>query len=323
MATKQDVLNELKRRGYNGPLPQENAQAQQPQGEVASILSSLNRPRQGGILQDIGDAMVVFGGGKPQSRGDMSDLNKILLREELTRTRPTQERPVDAARRGKIERESEFLDSYLQGSGDKSNLPPGTTLRAGPLTIPMNPKLTESEQASLSSLETFEPQVAELGKSVQEGVFTPGGGGVMSNLKRTAEQFAVDQPGKAGRLMTSMNPKLQAVQSDLNSIRRYAFGEGGKNLTVNEKEIVNALLDMTGKADEQILSDHQKALGILRSKAKLALGGANAAQPVTQGQPIQTPQSSPQVGQIVQGADGRSYRIVGGDPNDPDVELVQ
>ena len=171
---------------------------------------------------------------------------------------------------------SGLVKDSLSGQGQVGGVRPGTTVTSGGITVPLNPKLTEAEGSAVSALRTFEPQIEDIAQSIRGGVFEPGGKGVLSNLKRTYQQASVDQPGMFGRLLTSTNPNLQAIQSELNSVRRYAFGEGGKNLTDTEKNIVFALLDTTGKSDNQIIEDHQKAIQILRAKEQIALGGANA-----------------------------------------------
>jgi hypothetical protein len=166
---------------------------------------------------------------------------------------------------------NQLFQEILGGDGGPNpNLPPGTTMKAGPLTIPINPKLTDTEQAAISSYDTFKPQIENIAESVNGGIFNSG----MGDIGRTFKQMAVDS---GIPLLTSGDPKLQAVQSELNSVRRYAFGEGGKNLTGTEKQIVFKLLDTTGKNDQQIIEDHKKAIQTLQSKKNLALGGANAA----------------------------------------------
>ena len=41
--------------------------------------------------------------------------------------------------------------------------------------------------------------------------------------------------------------------------------------------MVLALLNISGKSNDQIMNDLNQAMGILRAKERLALGGANAA----------------------------------------------
>lgn len=160
------------------------------------------------------------------------------------------------------------------GSGGSGGITPGTTMQAGPYNIPLNPKLDTDQASAVSSAQTFGPQMDKIASMVRGGIFNSNRPGILGNIERTSRQFGVDS---GIPMLTSADPQLQEVQGYLNSVRRYAFGEGGKNLTGTEKEIVYRLLDTTGKNDEQIISDHKKAMQTIESKASMALGGRNAA----------------------------------------------
>jgi bacteriocin-like protein len=150
------------------------------------------------------------------------------------------------------------------------NVPPGTSISVGPVNMPVNPKLTGEEMAAVSAQETFTPISEDIKGMVGGGIYDS----KLGNIGRTARQIAA---GQENALFTSHDPKLQAVQGKINSLRRYVFGEGGKQLTPFEAKVVMALITPTGKRDEQIVTDLDEAVKIINSKARLALGGANAA----------------------------------------------
>lgn len=160
------------------------------------------------------------------------------------------------------------------GSGNGADITPGTTMQAGPYNIPLNPKLDTDQASAISSAQTFGPQMDKIAEMVRGGIFNSARPGLLGKIERTTRQAGVDS---GIPMLTAADPQLQEVQGYLNSVRRYAFGEGGKNLTGTEKEIVYRLLDTTGKNDEQIISDHKKAMETINSKANIALGGRNAA----------------------------------------------
>ena len=62
----------------------------QPQDNMASILSYFNKPRQGsGVREAIGDALMVFGGGKPPERKQPSALDQLLETAKATEAAKT------------------------------------------------------------------------------------------------------------------------------------------------------------------------------------------------------------------------------------------
>ena len=160
---------------------------------------------------------------------------------------------------------------------------PGTTVQAGPYNIPLNPKLSEAEQGVIGGVQSMEPMIGEIQKSLESGVLESSFG----DVGRTVNQLLAD---RQSALFTANNPKLQQLQSQLNTLKKtIPFTEGGKQLTETEKAMVMALLNISGKPNPQIMNDINQAMQILRAKEKLALGGRNAALQGTQ-QPQQAGQ---------------------------------
>lgn len=162
----------------------------------------------------------------------------------------------------------------LKAQGGQSQLPPGTTGRFGKFTVPLNPKLTGDEMSAVSANEVFTPMAKEIQGMVNKKVFDSPRFG---NVGRTYKQWAGSQFAPGSGLLTAGDKNLQKYQSKVKSLRRYVFGEGGKQLTPYESNVVMALIDPIGKSDEQYNSDLGEATKIIETKSRLALGGARSA----------------------------------------------
>lgn len=155
-------------------------------------------------------------------------------------------------------------------SGKKNNLPPGTSASIGGLTIPLNPKLTESEQTAIAGEQKFQPLVDSINKRIDAGVLDSG-------KNRTYTQFLAEGGGSGfRRMLTKDDTELEGLASDLAEMKKLAFAEGGKALSPTEETIVKAGLEVFGKGNAQIKKDLQSAMSILTQKKDLALGGGNA-----------------------------------------------
>lgn len=185
----------------------------------------------------------------------------------------------------KRESEQNILSKVMEninGSSVDGDIPPGTTVSIGGVTIPINPKLTESEQSSVAGVQSLEPILKDIegliGEKNQEGKsigFSESNSGIIGDVKRTAEQLAVDS---STPLLVSKSDRLSTLQSKFATLKKtLPFTEGGKQLTTTEKKQVFALLNTAGKDDKRIEKDLNEAMSILRRKEKIALGGANAA----------------------------------------------
>lgn len=157
------------------------------------------------------------------------------------------------------------------GDNGGGELPPGTTFTGGGLTIPLNQKLTDTEQGSVSGAEKFQPIADNINKLISSGTLNSG-------RSRTFTQWLADGgQSPTRRLLTQDNTPLEELASNLAELKKYAFTEGGKTLSPTEQKIVNAGLTVTGKGDKQIMHDVKESIRILQSKRALAIGGANAA----------------------------------------------
>lgn len=170
--------------------------------------------------------------------------------------------------------ELEKMRSDSSSQSGSMGIPPGTTLQAGSLRIPLNPKLTGDEASALAAQEVFTPIGRDIKDMVANKLFSSERFG---NVGRTYKQWAGSQYSPGSALLTASDPKLQRFQGKLKSMRRYVFGEGGKQLTPFESNVVMALMDPIGKSDDQYIEDVGEATKIIESKSRLALGGHRAA----------------------------------------------
>ena len=277
-------------------------------GNVAqSYLAGLQAPEENEQNKRMVDALIqranaVFQNQQTFARQSQLQTNKLENQKALQRF--------------KVEHQQGMLSQILGGGGvGGANVPPGTTYNIAGLNIPLNPKLTGDETSAVAAQNVFAPLARDIQQTTRQGVFQSPFG----NVGRTYRQFAANQPSA---LFTAHDPKLQAVQGKLNSIKRYVFGEGGKQLTPYEAKLVFALTNPTGKSDEQYSTDLDQAVAIIEEKSRIALGGQRAAQPVNPFRPSAPAQPSRQIGQIIE-IQGRRFRVIDdSDPNDPDVEEV-
>lgn len=158
--------------------------------------------------------------------------------------------------------------------------PPGSKLHIGDevkADIDLNRELTGDEISAIASERVFKPTAQDIEKMVNDGVFDPKmtkGIPLVENIERTYRQWSVGQPNA---LATFADPDLQAIQGKISSIRRYVFGEGGKQLTPYEANIVNALIKPIGKSNQQYVTDLDSAIQLIEEKSALTQGGINAA----------------------------------------------
>lgn len=213
------------------------------QAQISKFLSEINNPLENEYKQ----AQI-------QALKDKSEYQNALVDAKL-------------ANNDRLLQQQTLLSSLLGGSG--SNLPPGSTANIGGLRVPLNQRLTDSEQAAVSGSQSIEPVVKDIVSSINSGIFGKG------DVERTLRQSIIDS-GKT--LLSSKDVKLQSFQQDLANLKRLIpFTDGGKQLTPFEAERVFALLNTTGKNDQQAVKDINAAVSIVLRKGSLSIGGRNEA----------------------------------------------
>lgn len=281
MATREEIIAVLRSKGYKGAIPGE--EAEQPQGTFVTGLIDKIDPS-GRLTNSLRGAAQGFTGqkiGGLQSGSDLSDFRAKEIFKQSIKT-PTPETDLARARREKIEIENlkaEEFQNDPEGFIERNagRYPAGTTMQLGQFNVPLNLRLTESEQAASAGVASLEPIISSIKERIRGGTLKSEGFG---DIGRTVRQ-ATAGTGKA--LLTSFDKDLQALQSDMNAIKgQLPFTAGGKQLTQTEKELVFRLLDLTGKNDDQIIKDIDQAMSILREKERLALSGmAGVSKPQT------------------------------------------
>jgi hypothetical protein len=198
---------------------------------------------------------------------------------------------VDRAKNERLLKQQQMLDRILGGGQSDGtdgtvgavggNLPPGSTIQVGGVRIPLNQRLTDSEQAAVSGSIAIEPVVDRIITSVDTIFVEPKT--TKEKIARTARQAIADSDNT---LLSSQDPELQSFQQELANLRRLIpFTDGGKQLTPFEAKRVFALLNTTGKNNKQIKKDIGAAVSIVKAKGGLSLGGRQAALNLKQSAP--------------------------------------
>lgn len=186
-------------------------------------------------------------------------------------TNPYQERAVAQADQAKQEadlmrRAGDSLTGGVQSQGGQQvqpsqqlpfgvnpNAAPGTKLNIGPYSIPQNPELTESEARTFGTSPVLNDAVARFVQLANKGTLEAG-----DQFNSAGRGFAVD---RGWAPLTWGQEDLSNMQSELNRIKANTlFSEGGKNLTANERQVIEALFSVSGKDKSRIVNDVQEGV---------------------------------------------------------------
>lgn len=159
-----------------------------------------------------------------------------------------------------------------------------------------NPKLDNAESKAVAGMSVYpgvKKSIMDLIKggkdkdgvnqppvfSSQKGLFGIGEG-TMPNADRSVRQMAVQQ---SSPYATFYDKRLQDLQSKSKQLKQLMFDISGATLTDNEEAVLGNAFLFEGKSDEQIMADIESADDLMEAKAKVALGGANAAKTMIPG----------------------------------------
>lgn len=143
---------------------------------------------------------------------------------------------------------------------------------------PLPPRLTDTEQQIVGTVRGLEPSLFRIKELLNKGILDS----KLGSLGRTMKQQVIDS---GDPLLTSMDKDLQDLQSEFNALKAdIPFTKGGKALTGIEQKLVFRGLNTRGKSNDIILKDLDRAMGILRNKEALILGGREAADSMVGGQ---------------------------------------
>jgi len=252
-----------------------------------------NRPKQQYFtLDEQGNAVPVEGvpdGAKPvpvgytaqnqratSGRADVAEAT-VPLREEQTQS----QRNINEIVQGLLPGTDENGNPIKLGGAMGDNVPPGTTIHAGPMTIPLNPALTEGEAGRVSALPTMNKMVDEIKAIVSSPKYMEGGN--MSHLLRGIAADHTSMP-----FLTYGNKDASDLQSKMANLKTTFFAEGGKALTEQEINVLKPLIEISGKSPERIQQDLDTFVVKYNEFLKAKQGGLmgyNPNQQPNQGQP--------------------------------------
>lgn len=171
---------------------------------------------------------------------------------------------------GLMNRVMPLVDSAL--SGNPGAATPGTKINVGPVSVPLNPELTESEARTFGTAPVLNDAVQKFVGLAQKGTLNSA-----NPMSSAGKGFAVDQ-GWAP--LTFGQNDLSSMQAELNRIKANTlFSEGGKNLTANERQVIEALFSVTGKDQSRIVNDVQEGVRKYNEFIAAKKGGMLGYQP--------------------------------------------
>ena len=157
-------------------------------------------------------------------------------------------------------------------SGQPGSVTPGTKLNVGPVSIPLNPELTESEARSFGTLPVLNDAVAKFTALAQKGTLED-----PNAMSSAGKGFAVD---KGWAPLTFGQEDLASMQAELNRIKANTlFAEGGKTLTTNERQVIENLFSTSGKDKGRIINDVQEGVRKYSEFVAAKRGGMMGYQP--------------------------------------------
>lgn len=184
-------------------------------------------------------------------------------------------------KRGNIGRDIEMIRQQFGGQ-----IPPGTKFNFEDISVPLNRELSESEAKSVAASRVYPDVKNKVQELIKGGVLNSKNGlfntGMFPQQDRTVRQFSAQSKDP---LLTYYDSDLQMLQSKLSKLKELMFERGGTALTPTEENILGSAFVLKGKNDAQILEDIRLADALVEEKAKLALGGSNAANSPIPGMP--------------------------------------
>lgn len=218
------------------------------QAQISNIESQIEA-RKPVDVEDLPEGIVMVG-------------NKPMRDPSFVPDRP--ERPLDAARRESYENQNRLFNNLLDGNGggpkgllNGGSFPPGTTMKAGPLTIPMNRELTEGESKTLGNAESMGGQISKMRELVQ-------------NDKRSMTQMMSKAPFGLGNEDAQ---RFNLVKNDL--VDRLVRMRSGAQINEQEFRRLSSLLPQAlrnDKVDLEQLAVFEQEMNNIQGRIQ---GGAN------------------------------------------------
>ena len=176
-------------------------------------------------------------------RADVAEAT-VPLREEQTQS----QRNINEIVQGLLPGTDESGNPIKLGGAMGDNVQPGTTIHAGPMTIPLNPMLTEGEAGRVSAIPTMNKMVDEIKQIVLSPEYSKGG-----SFSHALRGIAADHTSLP--FLTYGNEQASNLQSKMANLKTTFFAEGGKALTEQEMNVLRPLIEISGKSPERIQQD--------------------------------------------------------------------
>lgn len=259
-------------KAFGGISPESDLETQYKQAQI----QALQKKGTGGggyfYMDSEGNVHSVVGapaGAKPLPAGT----TPAGQEQKVAQTNVSKEKvPLIQAQTETANTGNKIMNQYLDGdptdqnSGGVKNLPPGTTIDAGPMKIPLNPALTEGEASRVSALPTMNKLTGEIKQIVSSPDYMKG-----NSIQHAIRGMGVDNTKMPW--LTFGDKNASNLQSKLANLKTTFFSEGGKNLTKNEIDILSPLLDISGKTPQRIVQDYDTFMGKYNEFLKAKQGG--------------------------------------------------
>lgn len=313
-------------------------------------------PVQGGNqwLSLLSSVMSTVKGGQMMNEADAKASEILAKKFELQNAEDQAKAEAEAAREEKRwQRELEKID-YSNASGAKyaqRNIDPLSPEGiAAALGLEKGKKaLTPQSGPAPSEMDRKIAQLKQLGASDDQirGMLlgNSGGASAPSGYRATADGALeaipggpadkpkeIDTKGAAAQQALEILSQLEGNLGSSGPIDRFTSPVGAQKFDKTLAQLVNPLQTLTRVAGQGAQSDKElaalmasfPATGNFDETNKQQIQNIRSYIEKLQGSAGQAPQAQPQggaqVGKIITGPDGKKYRIIGGDPADPDVE---
>lgn len=177
-------------------------------------------------------------------------------------------------------------------------------------------RLDEIRSTHYNNEDERNKDVAATNKQYREGVLA------LDNKKLGVEEgkiLSTERDRSFKNQVSALNTQIKELQS------KQRINQGAQMGTGKTDPVDQAKIDRLTAERDGILKDWQKT-GASKTdivKALKAPDEAPAAKPDAALSPAPAPAKKYTQGDVIDGNDGKKYRVTGGDPNDPDVELIQ
>lgn len=244
-----------------------------------------------------------------------SSLYQRQANERADRADMRAEETAERARQAQVRADQEFATRQRFGV-----IPAGHRINAEGTALEMVPgapgkaagaQATEGERKAATLMQRMEGSIRQLQQAVSEDedASSP------SVLAEFGRSLPFVGQAAANVLNSPERQRVEAAQLDILDAA-LTLGTGAAYTREQIEGYRRSFFPQIGDSEQTIADKEERLQNVLRA-ARTAAGRA-----APQGQPQQAASGRYQVGQVIE-ANGKRYRVTGGDPNDPDVEEVR